>query len=119
MCRYLYTNAREAGKKGTKMLDITVTEGKALTGKARKAFDQFVIAQQMLTEGKKLKAEAEAILIAHLGDATIGMIGKHIALKVVASKNTSFDRETLKSSFPEAYSTCLKETSYTYLKAVH
>ena len=99
------------------MSDIKV-EGKALTGKARKAFDKFVEAKQAEAEAKKAKAEAEAELFAFLGDARVALIGKHIALRVVAGKNTSFDREVMKTSYPEAYTVCLKETAYDYLKVV-
>jgi hypothetical protein len=104
-------------RKETKMSDIEV-EGKALTGKARKAFDRFVEAKRAEAEAKKAKAEAEAELFAFLGDARVAFIGKHIALRVIASKNSSFDREVMKKSYPEAFSVCLKETPYDYLKVI-
>lgn len=100
------------------MSDIKV-EGKALTGKARKAFDKFVEAKQAEAEAKKAKEEAQAELFAFLGDARVALIGKHIALKVVDGKNTSFDREVMKKSFPEAFAVCLKETPYKSIRVVH
>jgi hypothetical protein len=104
-------------RKETKMSNIEV-EGVALRGKARKAFDKFVEAKQAEAEAKTAKAEAEAELCACLGDARVALIGKHIALRVVAGKNTSFDRKVMADTFPEAFATCLRETTYDYLKVV-
>jgi hypothetical protein len=97
---------------------IKVIEGKTLTGKARSAYDAFVSAKNAEAEAKKAKAEAEKVLKDFLGDERIGYIGKVAVIKVVASKNTSFDRETMLKVYPEAYANCLRETSYDYLRVV-
>jgi poly-gamma-glutamate capsule biosynthesis protein CapA/YwtB (metallophosphatase superfamily) len=97
---------------------IKVIEGKTLTGKARSAFDAFVVAKQQEAEAKKAKAEAEKVLMDFLGEARVAYVGKVAVLKVVAGKNTSFDRETMKDIYPEAYETCLRETTYDYLRVV-
>ena len=97
---------------------IKVIEGKTLTGKARAAYDAFVVAKAQEAEAKKAKAEAEAILKEFLGEERVGLIGKVAVIKVVTGKNTSFDRETMLATYPEAYATCLRETTYDYLRVV-
>lgn len=97
---------------------ITVIEGKTLKGKARAAYDAFVVAKQLEAEAKKAKAEAEAVLREFLGDEKVAYIGKVAVVKVVTGKNTSFDRETMLAVYPEAYENCLRETTYDYLRVV-
>lgn len=97
---------------------IKVIEGKTLTGKARSAYDAFVVAKQQEAEAKKAKAEAEKVLKDFLGEARVGYVGKVAVVKVVAGKNTSFDRETMLAVYPEAYETCLRETTYDYLRVI-
>jgi hypothetical protein len=105
-------------RKETKMSNIEV-EGKTLTGKARKAFDKFVEAKKAEAEAKKAKEEAQDELFAFLGDARVALIGKATVLKVMTGKNTSFDRKVMADTFPEAFATCLRETTYPYIKVVY
>ena len=89
-----------------------------LSPKARKALLAFSKAKAAETKAKEAKAKAEAILREALGEATKGTLDGVAVLSVVSSKNTSFDRELMKSLYPEAYEATLRETAYTYIKTI-
>lgn len=89
-----------------------------LSPKARKALLAFSKAKSAETKAKEAKAKAEAILREALGEATKGTLDGVAVLSVVSSKNTSFDRELMKSLYPEAYEATLRETAYTYIKTI-
>lgn len=89
-----------------------------LPAKARKALLAFSKAKAAEAKAKEAKAKAEAILREALGEATKATIDGVAVVSVVSSKNTSFDREMMKSLYPEAYEATLRETAYTYLKTI-
>jgi hypothetical protein len=97
-------------------LNTDQVERKVIRGKVRAAYDAYVAAKQQEAEAKKAKAEAAAILREFLGEATEAYIGKVLALKVVPSKNTGFDRKVLHEVYPEAYKASYRETLYTKLE---
>ena len=81
--------------------------------KALKAFNK---AKATEAKAKATKAKAEAILRAELGEATTATIQGVAVASVVASKNTSFDRDLMREVYPEAFEATLKTTEYTYIK---
>jgi hypothetical protein len=83
-----------------------------------KALATFRKAKEAETKAKALKAQAEAILNAELGGSLEGMVGGIVAVKVIASKNSHFNRKKLLELYPEAYSATYEETEYTYLKTL-
>lgn len=89
-----------------------------LPPKARKALLAFSKAKAAEAKAKEAKAKAEAILREALGEATKGTLDGVAVVSVVSSKNTSFDREVMKSLYPEAYEATLRETAYTYIKTI-
>lgn len=83
-----------------------------------KALADFNKAKAMADKAKALKAKAEAILEAELGQALEATVQGVVAVKVVAGRNSHFDRKTLLESYPEAYQATYQETTYTYLKTL-
>ncbi len=81
--------------------------------KALKAFNK---AKATEAKAKATKAKAEAILRAELGEATTATIQGVAVASVIASKNTSFDRDLMRELYPEAFEATLKTTEYTYIK---
>lgn len=87
-----------------------------LTAKGVKALKAFTKAKEAEAKAKAAKAKAEAILRAELGEATKATIEGVAVASVVASVNTSFDRDLMRAVYPEAFGACLKSTPYTYIK---
>ena len=83
-----------------------------------KALATFRKAKEAEAKAKALKAQAEAILNAELNGSVEGMVGGVVAVKVVASRNSHFDRKKLLELYPEAYTATYEETEYTYLKTL-
>ena len=83
-----------------------------------KALATFRKAKEAEAKAKALKAQAEAILNSELNGALEGMVGGIVAVKVVASRNSHFNRKKLLELYPEAYSATYEETEYTYLKTL-
>lgn len=84
--------------------------------KIRQALADFIQAKADEKSAKERKAQAESVLRDALGDKTVAFIGKTKAFSLVASKTTSFDRETLERDFPVAYATTLRVTEYDYIR---
>jgi hypothetical protein len=101
-----------------KTTEITTTTAVALSLEAIDALAKFRQAKDAEKQAKALKAEAEAILRAELGDATVGTVLGLPVVKVINSKNSHIDKEALYSAFPDAYEATLVETPYDYLRAV-
>lgn len=93
-------------------------EGVELSAKAVKALSAFNKAKQAEAKAKALKAKAEAILREALGEAKVGIVEGVVAVRVVNGSNTHFDRELMKSLYPEAFEATLKTTEYDYLKTL-
>lgn len=88
------------------------------TKKVKDAIADFVQAKADEKSAKERKAQAEQILreaLAKVGKR-IGYVGKTKAFSLVASKNTSFDREMLETMFPEAFTATLRTTEYDYIR---
>ena len=83
-----------------------------------KALNAFNKAKQAEAKAKALKAKAEAMLRAELGEATEATVQGVVAVKVIASKTSSFDRKALLENYPEAYGATYRETEYDYLKTL-
>lgn len=81
--------------------------------KALKAFNK---AKATEAKAKATRAKAEAILRAELGKAVVATIQGLAVASVVSSKNTHFDRELMKSAYPEAFEATLRTTEYDYIK---
>lgn len=94
----------------------TSTTSVELTAKGVRALKAFTKAKEAEAKAKALKATAEAILRAELGEATKATIDGVAVASVIASANTSFDRDTMKALYPEAFTACLRTTQYTYIK---
>jgi hypothetical protein len=93
-------------------------EGIELSAKAVKALATFNKAKEAEAKAKALKSKAEAILREALGEAKAGIVEGVVAVRVVSSRNTSFDRELMLANYPEAYEATLKTTEYDYLKTL-
>ncbi len=89
-----------------------------LTPEARKALADFRKAKEAEAKAKEAKAEAEAQLRIALGDSIEGLVEGAVVVKVVAGRNTHFDREMLEQVYPEAFATTIRSTEYTYLKTL-
>jgi hypothetical protein len=89
-----------------------------LSSEGRQALANFRKAKQAETKAKKAKAIAEAQLREALGNALEGLVEGAVVVKVVAGRNTHFDREVLEEMFPEAYQATIRETLYDYLKTL-
>lgn len=94
----------------------TATTSVELTAKGVRALKAFAKAKEAEAKAKAAKAKAEAILRAELGEATKATIEGVAVASVIASVNTSFDRDLMKAVYPEAFDACLKSTPYTYIK---
>jgi hypothetical protein len=81
-----------------------------------RALKAFVKAKEAEAKAKATKAKAEAILRAELGEATKATFEGVAVASVIASVNTSFDRDLMRAVYPEAFDACLKSTPYTYIK---
>lgn len=107
--------------KATEVATTTTTkpaEAVELSAKAIKALAAFNRAKAAEAKAKAAKAKAEAIVRAALGEAVKGTVEGVAVVSVVSSKNTSFDREVMKSLYPEAYEATLRTTEYDYLKTL-
>lgn len=94
----------------------TATTSVELSAKGVRALKAFVKAKEAEAKAKSAKSKAEAILRAELGEATKATFEGVAVASVIASVNTSFDRDLMRENFPEAFATCLKTTPYTYIK---
>lgn len=101
-----------------KTATTTKTDAVELSAKAKKALAAFNKAKQAEAKAKALKAQAEAILREALGEAKAGAIDGVIAVRVVNGSNTHFDREMMKSLYPEVYEATIRSTDYDYLKTL-
>jgi hypothetical protein len=97
----------------TKVNGKTAVELSEAGVKALKAFNK---AKASEAKAKATKAKAEAILRAELGKASVATIQGLAVASLVASKNTHFDRELMKSVYPEAFEATLRTTEYDYIK---
>jgi antitoxin (DNA-binding transcriptional repressor) of toxin-antitoxin stability system len=97
----------------TKVNGKTAVELSEAGVKALKAFNK---AKASEAKAKAIKAKAEAILRAELGEAVVATIQGLSVASLVASKNTHFDRELMKSAYPEAFEATLRTTEYDYIK---
>lgn len=75
-------------------------------------------AKEAEAKAKEAKAIAEAQLREILGEITEATVSGATVLKVVAGRNTHFDREMLEQVYPEAFNATIRSTSYTYLKTL-
>lgn len=89
-----------------------------LTAEGKKALADFRNAKKAEAKAKEQKELAELALREALGDFSEGTIEGISVVKVVGGKNTHFDREMMKELFPEAFTSTLRETIYTYLKTL-
>lgn len=97
----------------TKVNGKTAVELSEAGVKALKAFNK---AKATEAKAKATRAKAEAVLRAELGSALVATVDGLTVASVIASKNTSFDRDLMREVFPEAYEATLKTTEYTYIK---
>lgn len=102
----------------TQTTKTTKTAKVELSEAGVKALNAFNKAKQAEAKAKAAKAKAEAILRAELGEAVEATVQGVVAVKVIASKTSSFDRKALLDLFPEAYSATYRETEYDYLKTL-
>jgi hypothetical protein len=87
------------------------------SAKVKKAHADFIQAKADEKDAKERKAQAEAILRSALpAGKTKGFFGKIKAYTLIASTNTSFDRDLLKEKFPDAYAETLRTTEYDYIR---
>jgi hypothetical protein len=93
-------------------------EGVELSAKAVKALSAFNKAKQAEAKAKALKAKAEAVLREALGEFQVGIVDGIVAVRVVHGSNTHFDRELMKSTYPEAFEATIRSTEYDYLKTL-
>jgi hypothetical protein len=107
------TNATAA--KATTQQGVVSVE---LSAKALKALSAFNKAKEAEAKAKALKSKAEAIIREALGEAKAGTVEGVVAVKVISSSNTHFDRELMLSAYKEAYDATLKTTEYDYLKTL-
>jgi hypothetical protein len=112
-------------KRGSQMANAVVAvkgnktvEGVELSAKAVKALSAFNKAKQAEAKAKALKAKAEAVLREALGEAKAGFVEGVVAVRVVHGSNTHFDRELMKSTYPEAFEATIRSTEYDYLKTL-
>jgi len=115
-------------KRGSQMATQTKSKVANKTSKTAKAVElsevgvkalaDFNKAKAMADKAKALKAQAEAILEAELGKALEATVQGVVVAKVVAGKNSHFDRKTLLETYPEAFQATYKETPYTYIKTL-
>lgn len=82
-----------------------------------KAIEDFNAAKQLLDELRHSKEDAEQIIRSLLGDAEIAKVAGVERVRVQHRTNSSFDRDLMKTAYPEAFEACLKITPYTVLKA--
>lgn len=89
-----------------------------LSPEGRKALANFRKAKEAEAKAKEAKQLAELELRQALGGAVEGLVEGAVVVKVVAGRNTHFDREMLNEMFPEAYQATLRSTEYDYLKTL-
>jgi hypothetical protein len=89
-----------------------------LTPEGRQALANFRKAKEAEAKAKEAKQLAELELRQALGQSIEGLIEGAVVVKVVAGRNTHFDREMLNEMFPEAYQATLRSTEYDYLKTL-
>jgi hypothetical protein len=110
------TTKVESNKVATKA--TKATKSVELSEHGVKALATFNKAKDAEAKAKALKAEAELILQAELGKSLEATYQGVVVVKVIASKNSHFDRKVLLESYPEAYQATYKETPYTYIKTL-
>jgi predicted phage-related endonuclease len=114
----LSSSVSKAVKSNNKARKAKPSKSIELTPEARKALADFRKAKEAEAKAKEAKAEAEAQLRIALGESVEGLVEGVVVIKVVAGRNTHFDRELLLDLFPEAYQATLRSTEYTYLKTL-
>jgi hypothetical protein len=113
---------QKLGTRNRKMAVAVKTQKQAqvveLSEAGAKALASFNKAKKAEAKAKALKEKAEALLRAELGEATSATVAGIVAVKVVAGKNSHFDRKALLENYPDAYQATYQETAYTYLKTL-
>lgn len=82
----------------------------------RSALAKFVEAKELQDRANALKSEAELVLREALGGDDTATVGGVVAYKLLSSQNSSVDKDTLKTEFPEIYERVLRITPYTFIK---
>lgn len=67
-------------------------------------------------EGRK--KELETAIREAMGDSEVGTINGVQRVKIATRTRSDINKDDLKEVYPEAYSLCLKETTYTVVTAV-
>jgi hypothetical protein len=93
----------------TEVVDLTNTNAAVL-------FAEFEETKAAIKALEEKKAATEALLREMLGDAEVAIVNGTKLFKLVHGTNTSFDRELMKTAFPEAFEATLKTKPYTYIK---
>lgn len=108
----------DLGMSVTKARKAKPSKSIELTPEGRQALANFRKAKEAETKAKEAKQLAELELRQALGGAVEGLIEGAVVVKVVAGRNTHFDREMLSEMFPEAFQATLRSTEYDYLKTL-
>jgi ABC-type transporter MlaC component len=85
---------------------------------AAEAVKAFAEAKAAEAAAKAAKAAAEKIIREALGEATSGTFRGQTIVRLQSSSNSTLDRETIKTAFPEAYAAALRVTEYDFIKVV-
>jgi hypothetical protein len=97
---------------------VAQTETVKIGKRGIEAVRAFKAAAEAVKAAAAQKAEAEKVIREILGEATTGSFNGVVAVKVIASHNSSIDQKTLLAAFPEAYAATHKETTYSFIKAL-
>lgn len=83
---------------------------------AAMALDVFNAAKKAKKAAEEQLKDAEHILRAALGSATVGTVNGIVAVKVIAGQNSHIDKAELQRIAPEVLAETLVVTPYTYLR---
>lgn len=90
-----------------------------LTAEGAAALEVFRAAKAAEQAAATLKAEAEAILRAEVGEAAMATIDGEPVLKVESRTRTGVDTKRLKAHHPEIAEAYATATDYTFLKVLY
>lgn len=100
-------------KKTTRKVVTTTEVVVELGAKAQKAVADLVRVREAIRELEAQKKEVEATIRQALGEAKVGVINGVKRVELKDGSTTYFDRELLKTEYPEAFENTLRVTPYT------
>jgi predicted phage-related endonuclease len=93
-----------------------MTEVKLSSKKVKEALATLIAVKEQIKALEAQKAQAESVLKDAIGENDRAIVAGVGSFSMRAGSNTWFDRELMKTTFPDAFAKCLRTTEYKALR---